>query len=188
MIDQRLLNELKSSINSLRTRLPINPTELEKVCVDQPILYDEICQLVVEWSANAKSASERVAFIKADQSSKIRTSPENYGVSKVTEGSVESATILTKEYQEAVKEQIETEKVYGQLRGLQSSIEQRKSSINNLVELWVKDYYSKINGDTTTERKALTGVTEQDIVNTRIKNAEKRAEAENDLPRNLAAD
>lgn len=175
-MDQRKLDEIKKTLDAFRTRLPIRPDALELMCVDQPVLYDEIGQLVTEWQAEAKTATERLGFVKADQSSKIRTNPQNFGVSKITEGAVESAVLLTKEYSDVSKDLIDTEKILGYLRVLQEALNHRKSSLNNLVELWCKDYYSKVEGGMTKERRALGDVTEQQIIETRVENARKRQE------------
>jgi hypothetical protein len=180
-MDQRKLDEIKKTLDIFRARLPIKPDALEIMCVDQPVLYDGVGQLVTEWQAEAKTAGERLGFVKADQSSKIRTNPQNFGVSKITEGAVESAALLTKEYGEASKDLIDTEKILGYLRVLQEALNQRKSSLNNLVELWIHEYYSKVEGGMAKERRVLTDVTEQQIIETRVENARRRAE-ENKQP------
>lgn len=174
MIDQRTIQEIRDRLEAFRQRLPIDQFALETACINQPVLYDEVGQLVTEWNAQAKTANDKLAFIRADQSSRIRTSPEKYGVAKITEGSVESAVLLTKEYQEAAGDLIEIEKIVGYLRVLQTALDHRKSELNNLVQLWIHEYYSKQH-NMDTERKAVGNITEEQIVQERIKNAARRS-------------
>ena len=177
MTDQRQIQEIRDRLDKFRQRLPVDQFQLEIACIDQPVIYDEVGQLVTEWNASAKIAADKLDFVKADQSSKIRLNPEKFGVAKLTEGSVESAVLLTKEHQEAASDLIETEKIVGYLRILQLSLDQRKSTLNNLVTLYVHNYYSKQN-EMGTERKAVGNVTEQQIIEARIKNAEQRKRQE----------
>jgi hypothetical protein len=175
MIDQRQIQEIRDRLDKFRQRLPVDQFQLELACMDQPVIYDEVGQLVTEWNALAKIADDKLNFVKADQSSKVRLNPEKFGVAKLTEGSVESAVLLTKEHQEAASDLIETEKIVGYLRILQLSLDQRKSTLNNLVTLWVHSYYSKQN-EMGTERKAVGEITEKQIIEARIRNAARRNE------------
>jgi len=175
MVDQGMLQEIKDKLETFRQQLPINQFQLELACIDQPVLYDEVGQLVTEWRSMEKMANDKLSFIHADQSARIRTSPEKYGVTKITEGSVESAILLTREYQEAVKDKTEIEKIVGYLKTLQTALDHRKSELNNLVQLWVHNYYSKLQ-DMDIERKTVGEITEQQIVQERIKNAKRRNE------------
>jgi hypothetical protein len=180
MVDQRTIQEIRDRLETFRQRLPIDQFALETACINQPVLYDEVGQLVVEWNAQVKTANDKLAFVDADQSTKIRTFPEKFGVAKITDKSTESAVLLTKEHQEAASDLIEIEKIVGYLRVLQTALEHRKSELNNLVQLWIHSYYSKLQ-DMGTERKAIGNVTEEQIVQERMRNAARRnGEVENE--------
>jgi len=174
MVDKQIIQEINDRLEAFRQKLPIDQFQLEIACINQPVLYDEVGQLLTECRSWEKAANDKLQFIHADQSSRIRHSPEKYGVIKITEPSVESAILLTKEYQEATKDLVEFEKIVGYLKVLQTSLNHRKSELSNLVQLWVRSYYSKL--DMTTEKKVVNEITEQQIVQERIRNAAKRRE------------
>lgn len=165
MINQE---EIRTRLDNLRSRISIDPTQLEKECVNQPILYDEIGELTTEYQAIVKGAENHLDFVSAEISTNVRKDPAKYGVDKVTDKSVESTVVLSKEYQAAVAEVIESNKVLGFLKVLQNSVEQRKPMINNLVTLYVHNFYGQEH-NMGSERKILGNEMERQIIEERLK-------------------
>lgn len=134
----------KETLNSFKQRLPINQFELEKECLQQAALYDEIGEWVSSVRAEARKAKEHTEFVRADLSLKIRKNPETYGLSgKVTEGSVDAVITTSDEYQGAVTTYIETDKLASEASILLAAVEQRKSMLRDLVRLFIYSYYSR---------------------------------------------
>jgi hypothetical protein len=135
--------ESKEALNQFKQRLPVDQFSLEKECVEQPSLYEEIGEWTFSMRAEAKRSKEHLDFIKADLSLKIRKNPETYGLSgKVTEGSIDAVITTSDEYQSAVTTYIETDKLASEASVLLAAVEQRKSMLRDLVRLFIYSYYS----------------------------------------------
>lgn len=137
-----LTDEDRETLSHFRSRLPVDQFELEKENCQQPALYDEVGKWASGIKAAAITAKEHIEYVKADLFSKIRKNPEDYGLTgKITNDSVGAIVTTHVDYQQAVKEYIEANKLSVEASVLLSSVEQRKSSISNLVRLFVHAYY-----------------------------------------------
>ena len=133
----------------LREKLPINQFDLDKENSFQSVLYDQAGEWVAGVRADAKIAKEHIDFVKSDLSLKIRRDPKAYGLSeppkKNTEGAINSVIITHPEYQAAVADSIDADRMAYEASILLSAIEKRSSGISNLVRLFVRAYYSSDN-------------------------------------------
>jgi len=130
-------------LKHFQSRLPVDQFSLEKENSQQPALLDEVGQWVSGIKADAKTAKEHIEYVKADLSLKIRKDPVGYGLEeKPKEGAISSAITTHKAYQQAVVDYIEANRLSDEASVLLSSVEQRKSSISNLVRLFIHAYYS----------------------------------------------
>lgn len=142
-VEQEMTNEDIQTLVYFRGKLPVDPLELERENSQQPALLDEVGEWVSGVKALSKVAKEHVDFVKADLSLRIRKNPGSFGLTgKITEGSVDATITVSSEYQQAVGEYIEADKLANEASNLLLSVEQRKSSISNLVRLYVNNYYS----------------------------------------------
>ena len=136
--------EYRTALNGFKQRLPIDQFSLEKECVEQPSLYEEIGGWVSSVRADAKRSKEHLDFIKADLSLKIRKNPETHGLSgKVTESSIDAVIVTSEEYQQALTDSIELNKLADEASVLLAAVEQRKSMLRDLVRLFIYSYYSR---------------------------------------------
>lgn len=141
---QEMTDEDKQIHAQFKSRLPIDLYELEKECAQQPIVYDDIGEWVSEIKAKAKIAKEHVEFVKAGLSLTIRKNPTSYGLKeKPTEGSIAVVIALEEDYRLAFREYIDADKLANEASVLLTAAEQRKSSIRDLVRLYVNSYFSK---------------------------------------------
>jgi hypothetical protein len=172
--DKEMDKETKEVLDELKTKLPINQFQLELECTNQPSLLAEVGEIASAARAEAKRSKEHLEYVRADLSTKIRKNPETYGLSKATEGAIDSAVTLQKEYQEASSKAIDDVQMADLLSIFQSSVEQRKSLIRDLVSLYIYNYYS--NQNLSKEGGSAGGVTEEQILNARNQNAKERGE------------
>lgn len=135
-------DDIQKVLKQLKQRLEIDEYALEKECRDQPLLYAEIGELYVEAKSEAREAKEAVDFVKADLDSKIRTSPEEYGVTKLTEGSIASTILQRTEYDKAQHSFLSKQEIVDAFQILLSAAEQRKAMLRDLTSLWIYNYYS----------------------------------------------
>lgn len=131
----------------LREKLPINQFDLDRENSFQSVLYDQAGEWVAGVRAEAKVAKEHIDFVKADLSLKIRRDPASYGLSekKNTEGAINSVITTHPDYQRAVADSIDADRMAYEASILLSAIEKRSSGISNLVRLFVRAYYSSDN-------------------------------------------
>jgi len=132
----------KDALIHFRSRLPIDQFKLEVENSQQPALYDDVGRWVSGVRAASKVAKEHIEFVKADLSSKIRKNPDEYGLTgKITNDSVGAIVTTHHDYQYAVEDYIDKDRLANEASVLLSSVEQRRSAISNLVRLFVHAYY-----------------------------------------------
>lgn len=100
----------------------------------------------VRYQAGTKKAmdeaKERLDFIRAKLEMDIRTNPESYGLSKVTESAIASTILLQPEYQEASKKYIEAKYENEVAVAAVRAIDQKKTALENLVKLLNVSYFA----------------------------------------------
>jgi hypothetical protein len=106
-------------------------------------------ELFFKWaerSAEATKARDRAKLaldvLEAELDSTIRQSPEEYGLSKVTEGAIQSAIKQIEEWQKAQKDYIEARSESALTDHAVSAMEQRKRMIEVLVTLHGQEYFA----------------------------------------------
>ncbi len=172
--------DLNQKLVSFRERLTIDQFKLEIECINQPALYAEVGEAASEARTEAKRMKDRLEFVKAELSVKIRKDPETHGiVGKPTEAAIESAIVLQNEYREAINALSKANHIADSLSILQASVEQRKSMIRDLVSLFIHSYYSDQNQqDMTGDRTAAGKVNTEMIIKRRQEIAAERVETE----------
>lgn len=170
------IDQIVGKLNEIREKLPVNQYMLELECINQPVLYAEVGDLASEARSIVKGLKDRLDFVKASLSLKIRTAPDKYGIAgKATEDSIGSAVVVSEEYQQANSELLKAMRISDALNVLQTSVEQRKSMIKDLVSLFIYNYYSDQNRQNMGSDQAAAGnVTKEMIIRQRQENASKR--------------
>jgi len=171
-----MIDEDRSLLNELKKKLPIDIYNLEEECRNQPVLHQEVSEAVADAKRRAKTAAKHVEFVKADLLNRIRREPEKYGLSKVTETSVDAAAVVQPVYQEAIRKMLDAEEYASALAGLEVAMMQRKSMLNDEVALFLKSYYTT--QEMVGEVKSLDKVTEEQIIAKRIRRAKQRKAGE----------
>lgn len=138
-------------LSDLRAKLPIDQFELETECCKQPLIYDEVGEWVALVKAKARTAKGHVGFVEADLSLRIRQNPEKFQLSgKPTVDAVTATVKVHSEYMKAFQDFVEAERLANEASTLLESVSERKSSVRDLVRLWISHYYDKtdeVNGE-----------------------------------------
>jgi len=120
----------------------IDETALDVEWLEQPHLMFQYCKHAAETKRWLDLAKEKLEVEKAKLGKDVRAHPENYGVEKVTESSVQDAVLMSKSHQNAAAEfadaRYENEIAVGVLR----SLDQRKTALENLVKLQGMSYFA----------------------------------------------
>ena len=163
---------MKKRLEELKDNIQIDENALERECVDHPHLYAEIGEMCVEAKTNATRLKEHIDYLKADLSARVRSDPGNFGIAKVTEGSIAAAVATQKELVAAIQEHTDAQEISDHFQVLLAAAEHRRSMLNNVVSLWENNYYSEV---VATRPVRGTDVdVEQKIINARKRKAAKR--------------
>ena len=116
---------------------------LDEDWIKQPKLYHEVALKLADARLDHDEAKDKLELTMAEIDRVIRIDPEKYGVTKITETSVERAIILTKTYQSAKKRVNETKHTVDVLAAVSIALEHKKKALENLVQLEARDYFSE---------------------------------------------
>lgn len=168
--------DMKLILDELKNKLVIDQYQLEIECMNQSFVYEEVGELASSVKADAKRAKEHLEYVKAKISADIRREPERFGISKATGDAVIAGVILHPDYKIASEEAINASELSDRLIVLLESVAQRKAMLRDLVSLYTYNYYT--NQDLSGEVRSASKVTEEQIVQTRIQNTERRRKVE----------
>lgn len=124
----------------------------DDVRIDESALDVELLRqpsLILNYSTNAAhyerhltKLKERLEVCKAELDKKIRTDPEGYEISKVTETAISNTIITQPEYQELKADIIDCEYELRMARAALSSLSDKKMALENLVKLHGMNYFA----------------------------------------------
>ncbi len=146
-----------SLLESIKQDSKIDPDSLDVAWLEQANLYykySEAYNLALytknELKIEIDKYEDYLKELKSELDLEIRKNPEFYGLNaKVTEGAITATILTSSEYKEAVhnlyklkkefnEKQNEANKIYSCI----SSMEQRKTALENLVKLLNQQYFS----------------------------------------------
>lgn len=123
-----------------------------RLSVDRLNLAEELenqAQQMYDWSvkvADAQlafdSAKSNLAVLTAELDKEIRDSPEEYGISKLTETIVTQTILVQPEHKAATSKLNEAKHKLGIMQAAVSGLTDRKRTLTLQVDLFVKDYYA----------------------------------------------
>ncbi len=170
--------DVRQWIRDIRSRMPIDETDLIAECDNQPALYQEVSEVLEELRDTAKRGKARLKLEEAKILLLVRKSPKNYGLEKVSETTADATVKIQPEYQKTLSEQFDAEFNAGAVGGLMESIAQRKSMIRDMVQMAVSRLYSTEPMDR--ERHQLEQNERiQQVIEDRKRNAEERRKRKN---------
>ena len=120
----------------------IDETALDVEWLQQSHLMYKYAKYQADTKKVMDEAKEMLEFIRAKLEMDIRANPENYGLSKVTESAIASSILLQPEYQESSKKYIEAKYENDVAAAAVRAIDQKKTSLENLVKLLSVSYFA----------------------------------------------
>lgn len=134
----------------------VDPNKLDEQWFEQPALMGKASKALADAKdahRRAKAAEEDAGHelkrVKAELNLACRRAPENFGIDKVTEGSVDNAVLLAKEYQDALEacrvardRANKREHEADIAMAVVMALSHRKPALENGVELFRMDYFS----------------------------------------------
>jgi len=123
--------------------LDINEHELDKEWIEQPRLYHKYARKLADARLAFDEAKANLDLVSADLDNKIRESPEDYDLEKVTEPGIKNCVLLQDEYREAIQALNDARHEVNVLEAAVSALDHRKRALEKLVDLFAMDYFAE---------------------------------------------
>lgn len=120
----------------------IDPDALDVEWLEQPRLMVRYSQYLAEKRQEVDQAKTRMDIVKAELDQRIRTDPEKFDISKVTEGAINAAITTHPEYNEAMEELTTAQYEMNMAQGAVRAIDGKKDALENLVRLYGQQYFA----------------------------------------------
>lgn len=129
-------------IEDAESILEINQNELDREWVRQPWLYFRHAQEFADARQRLDEEKANLSIIRAEASLEIRTKPEAFNVTKLTEGVVKETLETVIEVQDAEKAVREAKHAVDIYQGLVTALDHKKRALESLVHLHGQSYFA----------------------------------------------
>lgn len=130
-------------MSDFKENIQINKYSLDLEFEKHPMLYHEFAMDMVEAENEKDQAKDKLELLRAQLDVQIRDNPRKFNLEKTTEAAISSTILQNKEY---IQAQEYCNGAVGNLRVLKVAVEslnQKKVALENLVKLYLGEYYSK---------------------------------------------
>ena len=127
--------------NKQKIEIRIDKYNLDEECSLQPLRFADIALEYEEACKERDNLKLKLEELKAKKDLLIRSKPESFGVTKVTEAVIQSVINADSEVLALEKKYLESKYEANRLGAYREAFQQRKSMIKELGELWIADYY-----------------------------------------------
>lgn len=133
---------MKDSKKTERSFFDIDTTDLDREWVDQPRLYHEHALLVAAAQRRYDQEKTDLELLAAEKDAEIRSDPASFGVTKVTEVVVERTILISRKYQAQLEAMHNARHDLNVARAALDALDHRKKALENLVSLFLADYFA----------------------------------------------
>ncbi len=120
----------------------VDPEALDVEWLKQAELMKKYAAHSADTKKEVDEAKERLDVGKAKIEMNIRKSPEEYGLSKITESAIQSTILLQEDYQKLVQDYTDAKYENDIAIAVVRSIDQKKTALENLVKLLGASYFA----------------------------------------------
>lgn len=145
-----MLKKKKHSPDLSESVVGIDTDELDREWTNQPRLAHRYAALTADAIKEVEEAKANLELVRADLAQQYRSAE-----GKKTEKSIEEQIITDSTYQESLNELISAKHEKDQLQGVCNSVEHRKRALENLVSLFLADYFSSPRNRGSGEREKM---------------------------------
>jgi len=140
---------MDKSLDSLEFDLQINPDELDKEWMRQPLLFFRYACVLSDARQEYEVAKNNMEVVRAEIDQRVRTDPSAYGIKKLTEAAVSAVIPTLPEYKRVRKHLLDTKHKVDIYESVVGALEHRKKALEKLVELYLAGYFSepKVRGE-----------------------------------------
>lgn len=129
-------------METFKDELAIDPNALDVECIEQPEKFFRVAEQAAEAKREVDRCKLALEVTEAELDNDIRANPAKYGISKVTENSLKAALKVTEAYQKAAEALSNAKYENDMLQSATSAWDQRKRMLENLVDLFGKQYFA----------------------------------------------
>lgn len=122
--------------------IAIDEQALDVEWLQQPDLMRKYAKHAALTRKDMDEAKERLDIGKARLEMEIRSNPETFGLSKVTESAIQSTLLLQLEYQTLSQSFIDAKYEYEVSSAVVRAIDQKKTALEHLVKLLSASYFA----------------------------------------------
>jgi hypothetical protein len=122
--------------------IEIDETALDIEWLSQPVLFMKYSQHSAEMRRKLDETKQTLEVVKAEVDRSVREKPEKYDIAKVTEGSVNSAILVSYKYKIAYKEYLDAKYESDMAQAAVVAFDQRKTALENMVRLHGQQYFA----------------------------------------------
>jgi regulator of replication initiation timing len=124
--------------------LQIDEHRLDRECIKLPVQYRQAAYQAAETSKDIDEAKAELKVAEASIHLKIRNTPGQFNLEKVTESAIDEVTSLNPKIILLEKKIRELEQKQAMEKILVSAIDYKKRSLNNLVELYAAGWHAQV--------------------------------------------
>ena len=129
--------------NDFEKDLQIDKNYLHHEWLGQPVLFAKYANMAAEAREAMERAKQKLEVTRSEIDANVRKRPADFGVDKTTENAVASAVIKTELFQSAQEEVNQARLNFNILSNAVTAFEQRKYALENLVRLFLANYWAK---------------------------------------------
>lgn len=122
--------------------LKINEDALDLELLDQASLFMKYAKHYAFTQKEVENAKQVLDITKADLDLKIRSNPEKFKIEKVTEGAIQSAILISKEFQEANMRCLNAQYEKNMAGNAVQSMTMRKEMLEGMIKLLAQSYFA----------------------------------------------
>jgi hypothetical protein len=122
--------------------LTIDKFALDEEWIKQPIVFINWAEEHANAQADRDRKKEQMDLVKAELDNEIRTSPEKFGLVKITEGAIANLILTNGTVRDANDRYLEAVKKAKVLDVAREAFEHKKKALENLTQLFLTGYFT----------------------------------------------
>lgn len=131
-------------ITEIEQDLGIDKDNLDFECMDQPKRFFRWSVTYAEAVRSRDEAKRKASIVKSNINLDVRSRPEEYGLTKPTEGSISAVVDSSEEVNKAEVVVSDAQYAVNIYSAAKEALDQRRSMLEKLVALYISGYYSQV--------------------------------------------
>lgn len=120
----------------------IDENSLDIEWLEQASLFMKYARNLADARRDLDEEKQSLDICKADIDKSIRENPENFGITKITEGAIQSAILTNDDYKKAYQKYLDIKYESDMASNAVQAFNQRKEALENLVKLHGQQYFA----------------------------------------------